>query len=170
MANQKISELTAAAALAGTEELPIVQSAATVKATVQAVADLVLPSGSENDLVALDASGDLKTVDSGAYAPASGQYAVNTVAASGATETLPATHPAHNVTMDVNCTFTFAAPTSAGHTFILRLAGAFTPTFPASVVWDGGAAPTYASPSVYAFTTLDTGTTWIGSLVASGLA
>lgn len=36
----KISELTGAAALAGTEELPIVQSGATVKTTVQDIADL----------------------------------------------------------------------------------------------------------------------------------
>ena len=100
----------------------------------------------------------------------SGAYAVNTVAASGAAETLPATVPAHDVTMDESCTFTFGSPTSDGHTFILRLAGAFTPTFPASVVWDGGTAPTYATPSVYAFTTLDGGTSWIGSLVASALA
>ena len=127
-------------------------------------------SGIANDFVALDGTGGLKAVDSGAYAPASGQYPVNTVAASGATETLPSTFPAHNVTMDQSCTFTFGAPTSDGHTFTLRLAGAFTPTFPASVVWDGGTAPTYATPSVYAFTTLDGGTSWIGSLVASALA
>lgn len=40
MANTKISELTAAAALTGTEVLPIVQSGATVKATAQAIANL----------------------------------------------------------------------------------------------------------------------------------
>ena len=102
-------------------------------------------------------------------APDTGQYAVNTVATSGATETLPATFPAHDVTMDQDCTFTFAAPT-AGHTFLLKLSGAFTPTFPASVEWDAGTAPTYASPSVYGFTTLDGGTSWIGSLVGSALA
>ena len=142
----KISELTAAAALTGDEIVPLVQTGATVRTTV-------------SDLLG-----------SGAYAPASGQYAVNTVAASGATETLPATVPAHDVTMDVDCTFTFDAPTSDGHTFILKLSGAFTPTFPASVVWDGGTAPTYATPSVYAFTTLDGGTSWIGSLVGSAFA
>lgn len=37
MADKKISELTAAAALTGAEEVPIVQSAATVKATVGAM-------------------------------------------------------------------------------------------------------------------------------------
>jgi hypothetical protein len=40
MADAKISQLPAAAALAGTEVAPIVQSAATVKATVQDIKDL----------------------------------------------------------------------------------------------------------------------------------
>ena len=64
----KISDMTAAAALTGVEQLEAVQSAATVRTTAQDIADLVLPTGSEDDLVALDATGDLKTVDSGAYA------------------------------------------------------------------------------------------------------
>ena len=94
----------------------------------------------------------------GIYGPG---FAVNTVAASGSTETLPATHPAHNVTMDQNCTFTFPTVTG-GFSFMLRLAGAFTPTFPASVKWSSGAAPTYTTPAVYTFTTFDGGTTWKG--------
>lgn len=40
MANQKISELTSAGALTGTEVLPIVQSGTTVKTTAQDIADL----------------------------------------------------------------------------------------------------------------------------------
>jgi len=100
-------------------------------------------------------------------APAAGTYAVNTVATSGATETLTLA-PAHRVTMDQSCTFTFPTPT-AGHTFLLWLSGAFTPTFPASVDWDTATAPTYATPSLYGFTSLDAGTTWAGSLIASGL-
>jgi hypothetical protein len=43
MANTKISALSSAGALAGTEELPIVQSAATVKTTVQDIVDLAAP-------------------------------------------------------------------------------------------------------------------------------
>jgi len=38
MANVKISELTAGSALAGTEDVPVVQSAATVRTTVQDIA------------------------------------------------------------------------------------------------------------------------------------
>lgn len=108
------------------------------------------------------------TTDLAAKADADGEYAVNTVVASGATETLTLA-PAHRVTMDQNCTFTFPTP-SAGHTFLLWLSGAFTPTFPASVDWDSATAPAYASPSLYGFTTVDGGTTWAGTLIASGLA
>lgn len=96
-------------------------------------------------------------------------YAVNTVATSGAAQTLTTAYAAHSVTMSANCTFTFSAPT-AGHTFLLRLAGAFTPTFPASVDWDGGVAPTYTSPALYSFTTLDGGTTWFGAQVGRSFA
>lgn len=105
----------------------------------------------------------------GTYALLTGEYAVNTVAASGATETLTLA-PAHHVTMDQDCTFTFPTPIEDGHTFLLYVTGAFTPTFPASVDWDSATAPTYATPSLYGFTTLDGGTTWLGSLIASGLA
>lgn len=96
-------------------------------------------------------------------APVSGQFPVNTVAASGAALTIPATYPAHNVTLSANCTLTFAAPT-AGHAFVMRLNGAFAPTFPASVKWPGGTAPTYAAAgTLYQFVTLDAGTTWLGT-------
>ena len=96
-------------------------------------------------------------------APISGQFAVNTVVASGSTLTLPATHAAHKVTMDANCTFTFTAPT-AGHAFVLLLLGAFTPTWPASIDWAGAVPPAYASAgTLYHFATLDGGTTWLGS-------
>jgi hypothetical protein len=98
-----------------------------------------------------------------------GEARVNIVAASGATETLPAAYSAHDVTMDQNCEFTFTSPSVKGHSFALVLRGAFTPTFPASVDWSGGA-PTYATPSLYVFTTVDGGTVWLGSLVGSAFA
>lgn len=88
---------------------------------------------------------------------------VNVVGATGATETLT-NAPVQKMTMDQNCTFTFPTPTTVAHTFILYIAGAFTPTFPASVDWAGAAAPTYGTPSIYVFHTNDTGTTWFGAL------
>lgn len=98
-----------------------------------------------------------------------GRLSVNTVAATGSTETLT-TADVQKIVMDQSCTFTFPTPAGTGHGFILVLSGAFTPTFPASVDWDSATAPTYASPSWYTFITADGGTTWLGSLVASGLA
>ena len=97
---------------------------------------------------------------------------VNTVASSGATETLDVSlYGVHDITMSEACTFTFSNPAPSGKasSFVLILRGAFTPTFPAGVDWSGGA-PTYATPSIYTFTTVDGGTTWLGTLVGSGFA
>lgn len=68
-------------------------------------------------------------------------------------------------TMTADTTFTFANPAPSGKasSFTLILRGAFTPTFPAAVIWPGGTEPTYGAPSVYVFTTVDAGTTWFGS-------
>ena len=101
------------------------------------------------------------------------EWAVNTVASSGSTETLNTSlYGVHDVTMNVSCTFTFSNPAPSGNEseFKLYLSGAFTPTFPASVDWAGGTAPTYATPSIYVFSTVDGGTTWLGSSVGLAFA
>jgi len=98
---------------------------------------------------------------------------VNTVASSGATETLDTSaYGVHDVTMSEACTFTFSNPAPSGDasSFVLILRGAFTPTLPASVDWSGGAAPTYTTPSVYVFVTVDAGTTWLGSQVGAAFS
>jgi len=98
---------------------------------------------------------------------------VNTVASSGATETLDTSaYGVHDVTMSEACTFTFSNPAPSGDcsSFVLILRGAFTPTLPASVDWSGGSAPTYTTPSVYVFVTVDAGTTWLGSQVGAAFA
>lgn len=111
----------------------------------------------------------LKTYFDTVYASITGESAVNTVAASGATETLTLA-PVHKVTMNANCEFTFPTPTKASHTFILHLVGSFTPTWPASVDWAAGTEPTYATPALYVFTTDDTASTWLGHMVGSAYA
>lgn len=93
------------------------------------------------------------------------EWNVNTVAATGATETLDtSTYGVHDLTMDQSCTLTFSNPAPSGKEteFKLILRGAFTPTFPAAVDWASGSAPTYTSPAVYLFSTVDAGTTWFG--------
>ena len=98
---------------------------------------------------------------------------VNTVGTSGATETLDVSlYGVHDITMDQACTFTFSNPAPSGDAsiFVLILRGAFTPTLPASVDWADGSAPTYTTPSVYTFTTIDGGTTWLGAQVGKAFA
>lgn len=72
---------------------------------------------------------------------------VNTVAASGSTETLPDINVAtiHHVTLTANCTFTF--PTAAaGKSFTVWLrqdgTGTRTVTWPGTVRWSAGLSPT----------------------------
>jgi hypothetical protein len=67
--------------------------------------------------------------------------------------------------MDQACVFTFSNPAPSGDasSFALILRGAFTPTFPASVDWPDGSAPTYTTPTVFVFSTVDAGTTWLGT-------
>lgn len=85
------------------------------------------------------------------------------VSASGSGAQALSLAPAHKFAMTGNTTFTFPAPSTTGHSFALNLSGAFAPSFPASVRWADGAAPTYATQSVYVFTTFDGGTTWLGA-------
>lgn len=73
-----------------------------------------------------------------------------------------------SATLDQACTFTFADPPDSGDfgTFVLELTngGAFTITWPASVDWPGGTAPTLTASGKdqLVFTTRDGGTTWFG--------
>lgn len=93
---------------------------------------------------------------------------VQTVAATGATETLDVSvYGVFDMTMDQACTFTFSNPAPSGKlsSFVLILRGAFTPTLPASVDWGDATPPTYTTPSMYVFTTVDAGTTWLGAQV-----
>ena len=135
-------------------------TAAAALTTLGAAADTITDAGSY-----LTAT----TVDGAFQEIASGQYSRNNVTASGTTETLTL-DGAQQVVMNNNCTFTFATPTTDGHTFLLKLSGAFTPTWPASVDWADATAPTYAAVSVYVFTTFDSGVTWYGSQMGSAFA
>ena len=100
----------------------------------------------------------------------------NEVAATGATETLNwAEAPdeiVHDCTMDEACTFSFGSASGDNevNSMTLILRGAYTPTLPASIDWAGGSAPTYSSPSVYEFVTVDNGATVLGFAAGLGLA
>lgn len=164
MADTKTSALTelAGTAVAAGDWIPIVDTTAatTKKLDASEVFDAPVVSDSGSLITATSVNGALQEI-------ANGSAAVNTVATSGATETLTLA-PVHKVTMDQACTFTFPTPSTNSHTFILHLLGAFTPTFPASVDWGSATAPTYATPSLFVFTTTDGGTIWLGAMIGSG--
>lgn len=96
---------------------------------------------------------------------------VSTIAATGATETIDVSvYGAFDLTMDQACSITFSNPAPSGDmtAFVLILRGAFTPTFTNTILWSGGA-PTYTTPSVYTFWTVNA-STYFGSQVGSAFA
>lgn len=101
------------------------------------------------------------------------QYTVNTVAASSTAQTIPdpAVTKINIITLTGNCAFTFPAP-AAGLSFILVLnqdaTGSRTCTWPASVRWAGGSAPTLTTTAnkrdVIRFFAID-GTNWMDASI-----
>jgi hypothetical protein len=102
--------------------------------------------------------------------PSGSEERVNTVASSGSTETLPDVTVAtvHYVTLTANCTLTF--PTEvAGKSFTLVLVqdgtGSRLVTWPGSVRWSAGTAPTLTATAskrdVFSFLCAD-GSTYLG--------
>jgi hypothetical protein len=107
-----------------------------------------------------------------------GLEVVNVVAASGATETLDlGDGNIHDVTLTDDCTFTFAGATNGegcSFTLIARQdgSGGRDVTWPASVEWPEGIAPTLSDGpnevDILSFLSVDGGTTWFGSMAGSG--
>lgn len=101
-----------------------------------------------------------------------GGEVISTVAASGAAETIDlADGNVHDVTLTADCTFTFTSPASGrarSFTMFLRQGAGFPhlATWPGSVEWSAGTAPTLSTGSgdvdVLTFVTLDGGTVWYG--------
>jgi hypothetical protein len=80
-------------------------------------------------------------------------------------------------TLNANCTFTFATiADTAERWFTLELiedgTGGWSPTWPGSVVWLGGTAPTHTTTAgtttIYLFFTRNGGATWMGGQLGSG--
>jgi hypothetical protein len=96
-------------------------------------------------------------------------------ATSGSTDTISLTDGnVHNVTLTANCTFTFSAPPASGTSgsFTLFLnqdgTGSRTATWPGTVKWAGGTAPTLTTTAsrtdILVFTTIDAGSIWYGAV------
>ena len=158
-ANRTLAVSAASDTAAGVVELATTAEATTGTDTARAVTAAGVKAVADLKLSLVAAGASVENV--GAI-----ESNVNTVAASGATLTLDTSLcGVHNVTMDQSCTFTFSNPAPSGKCtiFTLILRGAYTPTWPASVDWPDATPPTYTTPSVYVFTTVDGGTTYLGS-------
>lgn len=92
---------------------------------------------------------------------------VNTITAA-ASVTVSTAYAVNKLAMTQNTTITPSLAAGSDPITALHLSGAFTPTFAASIKWPDGTAPTYTSPAVYVFLTVDGGTSWVG--VQSGKA
>ena len=142
MADVKISGMAAAAALTGAEVLPVVQSAANVKATTQQVVDAAMTTGLTRQ--ALGSINTNTTIDWSA-----GSYVTATIGGA--------------------LTFTFSNPAPTGKACVAYLqltnGGSAAITWPVSVTWSGGTAPTLRASGVdlLRFYTQDNGTTWFGT-------
>lgn len=119
-------------------------------------------------------SGTLSAADNIVDQPVLQDYAIQGVAIgnTGATRTIDLeTGNFFSATLDQACTFTFSNPAASGDFcgFVLELTngGAFTITWPASVDWVSGTAPTLTAAGVdqLVFTTRDGGTTYFGFVV-----
>lgn len=95
----------------------------------------------------------------------------------GATETFDALTGWHSATLDANCTFTFTGATSGlVASMVLELAqdgtGSRTVTWPGSVIWPGGTAPTLSTTAgatdLLMFFSRDGGTNWFGFMAGGG--
>lgn len=107
--------------------------------------------------------------------------ALRTVTASGASQTLTAAgavDPVYDITLTASCTLTLAAQQTTPArmqtiTAWLRQdsTGGRAVTLPAGIAWPGAAVPSLNTAAgrydVFQFTTLDGGTSWLGSIVAS---
>lgn len=142
MADVKISGMAAATALTGAEVLPVVQSSANVKATTQQVVDAAMTTGLTRQ--ALGSINTNTTIDWSA-----GSYVTATIGGA--------------------LTFTFSNPAPTGKACVAYLqltnGGSAAITWPVSVTWSGGTAPTLRTSGVdlLRFYTQDNGTTWFGT-------
>lgn len=129
------------------------------------------PTVTSATLTGATMAGELACADQIVSRPVLKDYAIegSAIGNTGATRTLDLNDANFfSATLDQACTFTFSDPPASGDfgSFVLRLTngGAFIITWPASVDWPGGAAPTLTSSGTdqLVFTTNDAGTTWFG--------
>ena len=193
MANIKISDMTAAAAASGTQELEVNDSGSTKKVTgaqlstyirgTVTLGDLsVTASATElnyNDITTLGTSEASKTVTADANGDVNLSEELKAKSYNETYVSLSGTTPAVDcesgnvfaLSTTGNTTFTFSNPPASGtaYGFLLKLTagGTHTITYPASVDWAAATAPdapASGETDMLVFTTVDGGTTWYGAL------
>lgn len=131
----------------------------------------------------LTAGTGLTLTDGGANSTATlalnSRETLSTVGTSGSSQTLNiSTANVHDITLTAACTLTFsgsAASVANSFTLIARQggSGSYAITWPASVDWPGGTAPTISTVvgrvDVFTFVTVDNGTTWLGFAAGIGV-
>lgn len=142
MANTKISNLPAAAALAGTEPVPVVQAGVTSRTTAQDIANLApaSPGGSDTQIQYNDGGafgGDSRLAFNETTKITTGQFAVDSNAVNaqtGTTYTLQAADNGKVVTLSNASPITVTVPSGlgAGYSVICIQIGAGQVTFSAS--------------------------------------
>jgi hypothetical protein len=137
------------------------------------------PSSGVMSVVGVNLSGELACADNLVTRPVLKDYAVEgqAIGNTGATRTFDLNDANFfSATLDQACTFTFSDPPASGDfgAFVLELTngGAFAITWPASVDWPGGTAPSLTAAGVdqLVFTTRDAGTTWLGFVAGLDLS
>jgi hypothetical protein len=127
--------------------------------------------GTNPTLTGVTLAGEAACADNVVNRPILEDYAIqgSAIGATGATATIDMeVANFFSATIDEACTFTFSNPPASGDfgAFVLELTngGAFTVTYPASVDFPGGTAPTLTASGVdqLVFTTRDGGTTYFG--------
>ena len=126
-----------------------------------------------------DAATARATLGAAAVINGGGETVATNAAATGAVTVDPANGNAHNLTLTGNVTLTLTAPTS-GKTCCIRLrliqdgTGSRAVTWPSSVKWPGGVAPTLSTAAgaidKIVLETDDGGTRWEGGLVGKAYA
>lgn len=195
--------MTAAANASGTQEYEVNDSGTTKKVTgaqisayvrgTVTLADLSITATATelnyNDITTLGTSQASKTVTADANGDVNlseelkaKSYNETYATTSGTTPTVNCeTGNAFSHTLSGNTTFTFSNPPASGtaYSFSIEIiqdasASGYTVTWPTSVDWPSGTAPTLTATAsakdVFVFTTRDSGTTWYGFTAGLALA
>lgn len=162
------TDLTPAAIGAATSAQGAKADTALQPTTDVAVGQLTATKTTEQLRLAYDATHYVSfTVDADGFAGVSGGLAETPVVANTGTAYTVSGKSLHDLTLTGNCVFTFPTPT-AGRQFTMILnqdaTGNRTATWPASVRWAGGTAPTITvtASKTDVFSFLAVGTYWLG--------